>query len=140
MAAWRSTIEQNTPRLRRRLPSLAEEALDGVEPGGRGRRVMEDKAGMSAEPGPRLGVLVWTVIVEDHVDDLAGRDFGLEGVQEANELLMPVALHAASDHLAVEQRRARRTEWWCRSSCSQWVIVPQRPGFSGRPRWVRSGA
>jgi hypothetical protein len=52
---------------------LGEEALDSVEPGGRGRRVMEHKAGMPAEPSPRLGVLVRTVIVEDHMDDLADR-------------------------------------------------------------------
>ena len=49
------------------LGQLGEEALDSVEPGGRGRRVMEHKARMPAEPGPRLGVFVRAVIVEDHV-------------------------------------------------------------------------
>ena len=31
---------------------LGEEALDRIEPGGRGRGVVEDKAGVSVEPGP----------------------------------------------------------------------------------------
>ena len=42
------------------------------------------------------------VIVEDHVNDFAGRDLGLDRVSKANELLMPVALHAAADEVAVE--------------------------------------
>src|ERR1700686_2363889 len=87
MAAWRSTIEQNTPRLRRRLPSLAEEALDGVEPGGRGRRVVEDETRMPRQPGSGFGVLVRAVIVEDHVDDLAGGDLGPDRFREAGEFL-----------------------------------------------------
>src|SRR3954469_8610032 len=59
---------------------LGEEALDGVEPGGRSRRVMEHKAWVPAEPGPRLGVLVRAVIVEDYVNDLAWRNFSLDGI------------------------------------------------------------
>ena len=54
------------------------------------------------EPSPRFGMLVRPVIVEDDVDDLADRNLGLDGVQETNELLMPRALHAAPDDLAVE--------------------------------------
>src|SRR5271155_5714046 len=73
-----------------------------VGPGGRFRRVMEHEAGMPFEPGPHLGVLVAAVIVEDDVDELAGRDLCLDRVEEANELLMPVALHAAADDLAFE--------------------------------------
>jgi hypothetical protein len=46
---------------------------------------------MAAQPGDHLGVLVGGVVVEDGVDGLAGRDFALDGVQEADELLMPVA-------------------------------------------------
>src|SRR5512144_2552416 len=36
------------------------------------------------------------------MDQLAGRDVALETVEEANELLVPVALHALPDHRAVE--------------------------------------
>ena len=63
---------------------------------------MEHKARMPAEPSPRLGMFVRAVIVEDHVNDLADRDLGLDGIQESDELLVPVTLHAASDHLAIE--------------------------------------
>ena len=58
MAAWRSTIERKTPHLKRAPGQLGEEALDGIEPGSRGRGVMEHKAWMPTEPGPRLWVFV----------------------------------------------------------------------------------
>src|SRR5262245_33549917 len=57
---------------------------------------------MAAEPGPDLWVLVGGVIVEDHVHQLAGRHLGLDRIQKADEFLMPMALHAAADDLAVE--------------------------------------
>ena len=63
---------------------------------------MEDEARMPCQPGSGFGMLVRAVIVEDHVDDLAGRDFGLDRVEETDEFLMPVALHAAADEPAVE--------------------------------------
>src|SRR5438105_9895182 len=139
IAAWRSTIEQNTPRLRRRLVSLAKKPSTALSPGGRGRRVVEHKARMPAEPGPRLGMFVRAVIVEDHVNDLADWDLDLDGIQEPDELLMPVTLHAASDHLAVEH--VERGEQ--RGGAVPLVImgiVPQRPGLIGKPGWVRSSA
>ena len=40
--------------------------------------------------------------VEDGVDDFAGRELALDGGQEADELLMPVTLHASADGLAFE--------------------------------------
>ena len=46
--------------------------------------------------------VVGGVIIEDHVHDLACGDLGLDGVEEADELLMPMALHVAADHRAVE--------------------------------------
>ena len=57
---------------------------------------------MAVEPAPDLRVLVGGVVVEDHVDDLAGRHGGLDGVEEADELLMPVPAHVAPDHAAIE--------------------------------------
>ena len=41
--------------------------------------------------------------VEDGVDDLAGRDFLLQRVQETDELLVPVSGHVASDDGALER-------------------------------------
>ena len=62
---------------------LSEEAFDRIEPGGRGRSVMEDKAGVPVEPGADPGVLVRGVVVEDDVDDLAGRDVGFDRIEES---------------------------------------------------------
>lgn len=76
------------------------EAFDGVQPRAGGRRKVERPAGMAIEPDTHLVVLVGRVVVEDDVDDLAGRDVALKGIEEADELLMPVALHVLPEHLA----------------------------------------
>ena len=78
------------------------------------------------------------VIVEDDVNDLSVRNLGFDGVEEADELLMPVTLHAASDHRAVQH--IKRGEQRGRAMPLIWVMVPQRPFFMGRPGWVRSSA
>src|SRR5687767_14165444 len=57
---------------------------------------------MPGQPAQHLGVLVAAVVVEDHVDHLAGRHGALDRVEEADELLVPVPRHAAADHPAVE--------------------------------------
>src|SRR5271168_5094774 len=82
----------------------------GVEPRRRGRRVMEHEARMAVEPGQDVGVFVGGVIVEDHVDHLSGGDFGLDRVEKADELLMAMTLHAASDDGALQdvERREQR--------------------------------
>jgi hypothetical protein len=79
-----------------------EKAFDGVEPGGRGRGEVECPARMAREPLAYGGMLVSRVIVEDRVDRLAGGDFALDGVEKADELLMPVTLHVAADHGSVQ--------------------------------------
>src|SRR6266511_3826169 len=63
---------------------------------------MEGPARMTIEPRADLGVLVGGVVVENGVDDLAGRDGALDGAQKADEFLVTVALHVAADHLALE--------------------------------------
>ena len=57
---------------------------------------------MTIKPGPDLGMLMGGVVVEDDVDGLVRRDLGVDHVQEADELLMPVALHVAPDDRPVE--------------------------------------
>src|SRR5262249_45424712 len=81
---------------------LGEEALDGVEPGARRGSEGEEEGGRGGEPRLDLGMLVGGVVVDDHVDDLARRHFGLDGIEETDELLMAVALHTAADDLALE--------------------------------------
>ncbi len=95
---------------------LGEEAFNSIEPRARGRREVKGVAVMAIEPGANLGVLVSGIVVEDHVDDLAGGDLALEGVEEADEFLMPMALHVPADHGAVED--VQRTE--------QGEVVPLR--------------
>jgi hypothetical protein len=41
---------------------------------------VEYEAGMTIKPGSPLRMPVWTVIVEDHVNDFAHRHLGLKGV------------------------------------------------------------
>jgi hypothetical protein len=118
------------------LGQLGEEALDGVEPGGRGRRVVEHKARMSAEPGSRLGMFVRAVIVEDHVNDLADRHLGLDGIQEPDELLMPVTLHAPPDHLSIEHVEGGKQG----GGAVSLVIMGHRPASPRLDRQARLGA
>jgi len=63
---------------------------------------VKGEALMAVEPCTHPRVLVSGVVVEDDVDDLAGRHLGVDGVEEADELLMAVALHVATDNGAVE--------------------------------------
>ena len=79
-----------------------EETLDGIEPGRRCRGEMEDETRMTRQPLDDLGMLVSGVIVEDDVDDLTGRNLGLDHIQESDELMVPMPLHALSDDRTVE--------------------------------------
>ena len=57
---------------------------------------------MPVEPPAHFRVLVGGVVVEDDVDELASWHLSLDGIEEADELLMPVTLHVAGDNRAVE--------------------------------------
>ena len=63
---------------------------------------MEGEARMTIEPFADFRVLVGRKVVEDDVDSLVGRDLSLDLVEEADELLMPMLLHAAPDDFAFE--------------------------------------
>ena len=52
------------------------------------------------------------VIVEDCVDSLSGRNLALDGLQEADEFLMAMALHVVADDRSVEDVHGR--EQGCR--------------------------
>ena len=52
---------------------LREKVLDGVEPGGRGRREMEGPTRVTRQPSQHLGMFVGGIVVDDGVDQLAGR-------------------------------------------------------------------
>ena len=63
---------------------------------------MERPSRMLGEPGEHLRMFMGGRVVEDGVDHLAGRDGPLDGCDEADELLMPMARRAAADDLAFE--------------------------------------
>ena len=67
---------------------------------------MESPARMSGQPGAGLGLLVGGMIVEDDVDGLPGGHFSFEGVEEPDELLMPVAITTLFAALNVLDRSA----------------------------------
>src|SRR5579872_6655145 len=97
MAAWRSATDRKTPRLRRRLVRMAKKPSTALS--------QEAEVGvkwMARQPLPHGGMLMGGVIVEDRMDGLACRDLALDGVEKADELLMPVALHVAADDGSVE--------------------------------------
>ena len=100
IAAWSDTSEWEHAPLEPLFGELGEEALDSVQPRGRSRREVEGEARVTPEPLDHLGMLVGGVVVQDYMDQLARRNLALDGVEEANELLVPMTLHAASDHAA----------------------------------------
>ena len=111
--------------------ALSQEAEVGVK--------WKVKRGCRSSQASILGCLCGRVVVEDHVDDLAGWHVALDGVEEADELLMPVTLHAVPDHLAVEH--VERGEQG--GGAVALVVVGhgrQRPFLIGSPGWVRSSA
>ena len=63
---------------------------------------MEGEAFVPTKPFDDLGVLVSGIVVEHDVNLLVGRNLVLDGVQEADELLMGVPLHAAADNAAFQ--------------------------------------
>jgi hypothetical protein len=100
IAPWGATREWSTPRLSRRRVSLAKKpSTASSQDAGVGVK-LEDEAGVPAEPPHHLGVLVGGVVVEDDVDHLACGHLGLDGVEDADELLVLVALYAAADDRA----------------------------------------
>lgn len=89
---------------------LGGEPLDGVVPRTRRRHKVERPARMLSPPSGNLRLLVSGGVGEDDVDDLVERQIGLDGVQKADKLLVPMVLQVAPDHRAVEpvQLRERR--------------------------------
>jgi hypothetical protein len=90
---------------------------------------------MFGEPGQHLRMFIGGIIVEDGVDYLAGRDGPLDGRDEADELLMPMARHAAADDLAFEH--AERGELGRRAVA--FVIVREGCAFPPLQRKTRLG-
>ena len=63
---------------------------------------MEMEALMPRQPGTDFGMLVGGVIVNDQMHVLLSPGLAVDRIEKADELLMPVAAHALTDDLAVE--------------------------------------
>lgn len=74
---------------------------------------MERPAGMPFEPGIDRGMLVGGVVVDDGFNQFAGGHRTLDIVEEADELFMPILLHAATDDAAITH--VERCEQGCRA-------------------------
>src|SRR6516165_7383557 len=102
IACWRSATERETPRFSLRLvraakkPSMAlsQEAEVGVK--------WKVQRGCRVNHPRTAGCFVGGVVVEDGVDGLSGGGLALDGVEEADELLVAMALHVAADHGSVK--------------------------------------
>jgi hypothetical protein len=57
---------------------------------------------VASEPGDHLGMFVGGIVVEDDVDGLLRWNCFLDSVEEADELLMTMALHTSADHITFE--------------------------------------
>src|ERR1700730_14251928 len=79
---------------------LGKQAFNRIGPGAGSRGVVEGEASMPLQPSRHLGMLVSSVVVEHDVDRFVGRHLALDGIEKADEFLMPVALHTAPDDLA----------------------------------------
>jgi hypothetical protein len=65
----------------------------------RGGLEIDERSEHASLQSTLLWVLVAAVIVQDAMDDLAGRDLAFDRVEETDEFLMPVAPHAAAGDL-----------------------------------------
>src|SRR5277367_5771743 len=80
MAACKSTTDRKVPRFNRRSVSLAK----------------KPSTALSEDAEPTIGApsdACESVVVDDSVDFLSRRHLRLDGVEEADELLVPVTLH-----------------------------------------------
>jgi len=81
---------------------FAKPTLNQVQPGtGRGSEV-QMKTRMPLDPGFHAGMFMGAIIIHDQMEIELGGSFGVDFLKESDELLMPMARQAVSNHLAVE--------------------------------------
>jgi hypothetical protein len=99
---------------------------------------VEGPAGMPCQPLAHLWMLVGSVVVDDGVDRFLDRYLRLNGIEEADVLLVPMALHVAADDGTVEdvgssEQRGRTVE-------VEFVVVGHRSGTARLDRQTGLGA
>ena len=91
---------------------FGEEAFDSIEPGCGCWGEVERPARMACQPLAHFWVLVGRIIVDDGVDYLSHGDLRLDRIEEADELLVPMALHVAADDGAVKNVKGSKQLPW----------------------------
>ena len=91
---------------------------------------------MAGQPLAHLRMLVGCVVVDDGVDRLLDRHLRLDGIEEADELLVPVALHVAADDGTVEDVQSCEQ----RGRTVTFVVVGHRTGTARLHRQPWLGA
>src|SRR5450756_1036003 len=91
---------------------------------------------MPCQPLTHLRMLVGCVVVDDSVDRLLDRDLRLDGIEEADELLVPVALHVAADDGTVEDVESSEQ----RGRTMAFVVMGHRSSTARQHRQTRLGA
>lgn len=104
MAACSATTERNGSRFSRRVVSLVKNLSTAVSLRGRDCGDVEHEARMTSERGQHIRVRAGGVVVEDNVDDLAGWNRRVDGIEEVDEVRKSVGLYAT----ALGQGRAPR--------------------------------
>src|ERR1039457_5008693 len=118
---------------------LGKEPLDHVEPRAGSGREVQMKARMPFEPALYRGGLVGGIIVDDEMQVEMGQRAFVDGLEEAEELAMPVARHAFAHDGAVEHVESREQG---RGTVAL-VVMRHRPAAAllhRKPGWVRSRA
>ena len=113
-----------------------EKSFDRVEPRRRGRREMECPSRVVREPFQDLGMFVGGVIVGDGVDDFASGHVPFDGVEKANEFLMPMLLHTAPDDRAIKNIQRGKE----RRRAIALVVMGHRSAFARLERQARLSA
>jgi hypothetical protein len=83
------------------ISQLDDEAFDYIEPG-RSRCEREMETWRPCEPRTDFRVLVGGVVVHNYMQAQFRRSLAVDPVGEPDELLMPVAAHALTDHLPIQ--------------------------------------
>ena len=81
-------MERKTPRFRRRFESFAKKPSTALSQEQEVGTKWKVKRSWRPSQARTLACLWAGVVVEDHMDALAGRDIGLDGAEEADELLV----------------------------------------------------
>src|SRR5260370_7744545 len=91
---------------------------------------------MPYQPLAHLRMVVGCVVVDDGVDRFLDRHLRLDGIEKADELLVPVALHVAADDATVEDVESGEQ---CGRTVA-FVVVGHRSGAAWLHRQTRLAA